>query len=103
MVNNMNEEFLNKVEDFLEKGAELNKFTYAISENKKIHQLKVGRESLILINHLMSENAILNGEIQKINYGFSIQVFYSPNLAFYSLLNSFSAFEKIYHTADNLW
>lgn len=66
----MNNEFLDKVEDFLEKGAELNKFTYAISENKKIHQLKIGRESLILINHLMSENAILNGEIGVIPNGF---------------------------------
>lgn len=70
----MNNEFLDKVEDFLEKGAKLNKFTYAISENKKIHILKIGRESLILINHLMSENAILNGELNVIPNGFICHV-----------------------------
>lgn len=87
MVNKMNEEFLNRVEDFLEKGAELNKFTYAISENKKIHQLKIGRESLILVNHLMSENAILNGEIGTIPNGFIRHVLNTLQIEFIEELN----------------
>lgn len=66
----LNEQFLDDVEDFLEKGAERNNFTYAISKNKKIHILKSGAESLILVNHPMSENGILNGTLGALPNGF---------------------------------
>lgn len=61
---------LDKIEDFLEKGAELNKFTLAVSKNKKVYSFKIGRESLILIKHTLSETAILNGEMIDIPNGF---------------------------------
>lgn len=63
-------EFLDEIEDFLEKGAELNKFTYAVSKNGNVHIFKIGRESLILINHMLSENAVLNGKLGEIPNGF---------------------------------
>ena len=66
----MEVDFLDKVEDFLEKGAELNKFTLTESENKKVVMFKIGRESLVLITHMTSETAILNGEIGSIPNGF---------------------------------
>lgn len=64
------EDFLDRVEDFLEKGAELNKFTLAESKNGKVFLFKIGRESLVLIKHTLSETAILNGEIGEIPKGF---------------------------------
>jgi hypothetical protein len=70
----MMEDFLNKVEDFLEKGAELNKFTLATSDNKKVFLFKIGRESLTLIKHLTNETAILNGEMGSIPNGFTNHV-----------------------------
>ena len=63
-------DFLDLVEDFLEKGAELNNFTLAESDNKKVIMFKIGRESLILISHMTSETAILNGEMGSIPNGF---------------------------------
>lgn len=65
-----NDEFLDLVEDFLEKGAELNKFTYDSSENGKIHLFKIGRERLVLVKHLMNEHAILNDQIGILPIGF---------------------------------
>lgn len=70
----MNDEFLDQVEDFLEKGAELNKFTLATSDNKKVYLFKIGRESLVLIKHTLSETAILNGEMGSIPNGFTSYV-----------------------------
>lgn len=66
--------FLDRIEDFLEKGAELNKFTLATSKNKKVHLFKIGRESLVLIKHTLSETAILNGEMGDIPNGFTSHV-----------------------------
>lgn len=64
-------DFLDRVEDFLEKGAELNKFTLAESKNGKVFLFKIGRESLVLVKHLTSETAILNDEIGSIPNGFT--------------------------------
>lgn len=66
----MMDDFLDKIEDFLEKGAELNKFTYAVSKNGDVHQFKIGRENLILVRHVFTETAILNGEMSGIPNGF---------------------------------
>ena len=41
-------EFIDKVEDFLEKGAELNNFKYSRSDDGKVHHFSIGRESLTL-------------------------------------------------------
>ena len=67
-------DFLDRVEDFLEKGAELNKFTLAESKNGKVFLFKIGRESLVLVKHLTSETAILNDEIGSIPNGFTSYV-----------------------------
>lgn len=65
------QEFIDKIEDFLEKGAELNNFSYLVSDNKKVHQFSIGREVLVLVNHATCETAILNNnEIGKIPNGF---------------------------------
>lgn len=64
------EDFLDKVEDFLEKGAELNKFTLSESKNRKVLLFNIGRESLVLVKHTLSETAILNGEMGEIPNGF---------------------------------
>lgn len=65
-----NNKFLEKVEDFLEKGAELNSFTLSESKNGKVFLFNIGRESLVLVKHLVSETAILNGEMGDIPNGF---------------------------------
>lgn len=70
----VNNEFLDRIECFLEKGAELNKFTLNESENGKVFLFKIGRESLVLVNHLLSETAILNGELGNIPNGFTSHV-----------------------------
>lgn len=68
------QEFIDKVEDFLEKGAELNKFTYAKSECGKVHHFSIGRESLTLSKFLMHDIGVLNGEIGKLPRGFTAHV-----------------------------
>ena len=63
-------EFIDKVEDFLEKGSELNNFKFSRSSNGKVYHLSIGRESLTLCKYLVKEIGVLNGEVGYLPMGF---------------------------------
>lgn len=63
-------EFIDKVEDFLEKGAELNNFKYSRSDDGKVHHFSIGRESLTLCKYLVKGIGVLNGEVGYLPIGF---------------------------------
>lgn len=67
-------DFLDKVEDFLEKGAELNKFSICHSKNKRVWHFVIGRERLTLIKGIFGDTAILNDDVGELPFGFTSYV-----------------------------
>ena len=65
----MNEQFLDKIEDFLEDACSQGQVIHN-SCDKDVHVFKHGRQQLILIRFLTKEVAILNDEMWHIPNGF---------------------------------
>lgn len=65
----MNEQFLDKIEDFLEDACSQSKIIHN-SCDKDVHVFKYGRQQLTLIRFLTKEVAILNDEMGPIPNGF---------------------------------
>ena len=65
----MNEQFLDKIEDFLEDACSQGKIIHN-SCDKDVHVFKHGRQQLTLIRFLTKEIAILDNEMGSIPNGF---------------------------------
>ena len=65
----IDENFLDKIEDFLEDACSQGQVTYN-SCDKDVHVFKYGRQQLTLIRFLTKEIAILNDEMGHIPNGF---------------------------------
>ena len=65
----MNEQFLDKIEDFLEDACSQSKIIHN-SCGKDVHVFKYGRQQLTLIRFLTKEVAILDDEMGHIPNGF---------------------------------
>lgn len=65
----VSEEFLDRIEDFLEDACSQGKIIYS-SCDKDVHRFVYGRYTLVLIRFLTKEIAILNDEMGYIPNGF---------------------------------